>query len=221
MNKTQASYRILESFAYPATLGAALAWWIQAVAVRLDGETPRPTYWALCFGLWFLAYHSIWYGFLITAERKVVETVDDAGVQKKITDILPKEYGRLTLVTDFVDTALMMIGFIGLGFAAGHYDKTRIVVVFSAVLSLALSAALANFPEWWKLINSPGDIIHHAMTYPLPFTVAIGIPLCGVLMNAFGIPCEAANWILLGFLLFVLVAYIVRPKVFSSHRGLA
>src|SRR6266852_2080775 len=110
MNKREIGYRILESLAYPATLGAALAWWIQAVAFRSDGGTPRPTYWALFFGFWFLVYHSVWYGFLITAP-------------KASGGVLPLRYERLTLVTDFLDTVAMMMGFAGLGFAAGHYDK--------------------------------------------------------------------------------------------------
>src|SRR5258708_25009722 len=165
---------MLECFGYHATLGAALAWWIQAVAVRLDGGMPRPTYWALAFGFWFLAYHSVWYGFLITAEKES-KTVTEGGPQKVTAGILPKEYGRLTLVTDFIDTTAMMTGFVCLGFSAGHYDKTHAVVVFSAVLILAISAAVANFPEWRKKITSRGDIFRHAKTYLLPFTAAIGI----------------------------------------------
>src|SRR5258708_13514230 len=130
---------MLECFGYHATLGAALAWWIQAVAVRLDGGMPRPTYWALAFGFWFLAYHSVWYGFLITAEKEST-TVTEGGPQKVTAGVLPKKYGRLTLVIDFIDTTVRMTGFVGLGFSAGHYDNTHSVLLFPTFFNRPLSA---------------------------------------------------------------------------------
>ncbi len=103
----------------------------------------------------------------------------------------------------------MMIGFVGLGFAAGHYDKTHAGVVFLTVLILALSAAVANFSKGHTNI----------LKYWLPFSLVVAIPLIGVVVyRCSGTPGKTAYW-LLGFLVAVLTAYTVWPAVFSSHRS--
>ena len=194
------AHKFLVSFAYPATLGAGLAWWVQGLATYSDGSIPAPSLWILAFGVWFLFYHSIWYWFLVTA-------ADPS------RGAMPAEYGALALTTDFVDVIAMMLGFAALGLASGNYDKSHPTVAFYAVLLVAVSAAIANFPIWWK---SKGRL----RQYVLPFALAIGIPSFGAYVQsrsqATG-TCTA--WTMLGLLYVVLLLYLVRPDLFSSHRS--
>jgi hypothetical protein len=198
VNNLERGYRFLEAFVYPATLGAALAWWIQALATALDGSMPVPTTWALVFGFWFIGYHSTWYWFLITAEKG--------------TNGIPKDYSRRSLVTDVLDTAAMMVGFGSLGFAAGNYDKTHAGLAFCAALALVVLAAIANYPRWSA--SQPRSI-----KFPVAFALAFIIPALGVCLNAgSGTAGELASWGPLLLLYGVLAAYIVRPVWFFSRR---
>jgi hypothetical protein len=61
-------YRIVKDLLYPATLGSALAWFVQAFQrwlcppLAADGAAavPVPSAWSLCFAAWFLVCFGAW-----------------------------------------------------------------------------------------------------------------------------------------------------------------
>jgi hypothetical protein len=115
--------RLKEGYVYPATLGAALAWEVQAFANWWTTGTDRPLEWSLLFGLWFIVYHSLWYWHLLRHEN--------AG-------------GPLTVATDLLDAVLLLAAFWALAFASGKYAALASNWVFLVVLGLTISGLIAN-----------------------------------------------------------------------------
>ena len=58
-------YRIVIGLLYPAALGAAISWWVEAATKRPPQGEDGPIAWAMWFGVWFLTYHVVWYTHLI------------------------------------------------------------------------------------------------------------------------------------------------------------
>ena len=190
------SFRFLEAFVYPAVLGAALAWFVQALSTRVILDEAVPTRWALLFGFWFIAYHSLWYWFLLTAAR------DGQGV--------PIGYSSRSLLTDFIDVVGLLYGFHALGFASGQYEKSDPRCVFLVVFALICFAAAANYCR----AKARGKLKSFWISFLLLALVSIAGLRSTAMVNSIG----GYEWTLLIVLCFALFVYWKYPELFSAQR---
>jgi len=121
-------YRLVSGLLYPATLGAAIAWWVQAATWRPVASQDGPMPWALGFGAWFLIYHAVWY-------VQLVGEHDDPSH--------PFAYPVRRFVSDLVDVAAIIAAFAALGFASGQFHLF-LPGVFAAAGLIPLSSLIGR-----------------------------------------------------------------------------
>lgn len=153
------TFRQIVAYAfYPLALGTCFLKLIDALGERVREGTEQPPAWVIAFGVWFLLYEGIWYAFLLRRKRQ---------------DEPPATYSRLSAVTDVVDAICLFAGFTVLGLVSGHYEVVRASMVYSIVLVLVLSAAVANVQRWRKTFGRYKDIFGRPLfTFPIGFLMS-------------------------------------------------
>lgn len=191
------SFRFLIAFVYPAALGAALSWEVQAVSVLWAPEGPYPSPWTLVFGAWFIVYHSVWYWFLINSAQDSEE--------------VPKGFGKCSFFTNLGDAFILFGGFAALGLASGQYHPPHIGLAFLAAACLPLVATVVNR----RSILSKGL----KAIPPLAIACSFAVPLVGVYFGFMRGTIDATAWCVLVLQLGLLVWYWVWPEHFGSQRS--
>jgi hypothetical protein len=184
-------YRIVIGLLYPATLGAAISWWVEAATRTHPQGEDGPIPWAMWFGVWFLIYHTVWYGHLI-GEHAEPNTMF--------------AYPARRFASDLVGVAGLLGGFAALGLASGQYHL-YLPGVFLAAGFIPLSALLGHRHR--RLGNSALIII-------AGLAAATGVA-AHLGANA-GVPTSLDITLLREFWL-VLLAYLFVPSVFGTARA--
>ena len=187
----QVRYRVVAGLLYPAALGAAIVWWVQAMTRRpMSGEL-APLLWSLWFGGWFLIYHGVWYIHLVSEHE---------GPSANLA------YPVRRFVADLVDVSAILCAFVALGFASGQY-RLFLPGVYAAAGLIPLAALIGRSHR--RLGNTALMAIAG-----LASLVGVGSHLAA---GADGI--TSLDVTLLREFWLVLVAYLVVPSVFGTKIG--
>jgi hypothetical protein len=184
-------YRVVAGLLYPAALGAAVVWWVNAATWRpMVGET-APLLWAMWFSGWFVIYHGVWYIHLVGEHEGPSENA---------------VYPIRRFVADLVDVSAIICAFAALGFASGQYHLF-LPGVYGAAGLIPLAAVIGRSHR--RLGNTALMAIAG-----LASLVGVGTHLAA---GADGI--TSLDVTLLREYWLVLVAYLVVPSVFGAKVG--
>jgi len=186
-------YRIVIGLLYPAALGAAISWWVEAATKRPPQGEDGPIAWAMWFGVWFLTYHVVWYTHLI-------------GESAEPTTLF--SYPARRFASDLVGVAAIIGGFAALGFASGQYHL-YLPCVFAAAGLIPLSALLGHRHR--RLGNSALIIISG---FAAATGVAAHLGPNGSVLTSLDVTLLREFWL-------VLVAYLLIPSVFGTKTEAA
>src|ERR1700733_1751101 len=186
-------YRIVTGLLYPASLGAALSWWVEAATRRPPQGEDGPIPWAMWFGVWFLVYHGVWYAHLI-GEHAEPSTLFN--------------YPARRFASDLVGVGAIIGGFAALGFASGQYH-----------LYLPGVFAAAGFIPLSPLLGHPHRRLRHsALIIISGFAAATGVAAHlgpnGSVLTSLDVTLLREFWL-------VLVAYLLIPSVFGTKTEAA
>jgi hypothetical protein len=181
-------YRTVTGLLYPASLGAAVSWWVEAATRRPPQGEDGPIPWAMWFGVWFLVYHCVWYAHLIgeAAEPSTLFT-----------------YPARRFASDLVGVAAIIGGFAALGFASGEY-QLYLPGVFAAAGFIPLSALLGHRHR--RLGNSALIII---AALAAATGVAAHLGANASVFTSLDVTLLREFWL-------VLLAYLFIPSVFGT-----
>lgn len=176
---------------YPAALGAALAWYIQALvpfyASRVYGTTlVTPSSWTLIAGLWFLVYHSAWYVARNAARRKDSPWPPEG------------RYRCRSFVSDVFDIGALLIAFVALDLVSGAYRQPLLCIVYGSMFLAALAAAIMR-----------GSILTG---------LALLVSVIGAVLHLAGAELpKSIDWVILVSMWTLLVLYILSRLGGVSH----
>jgi hypothetical protein len=119
-------YRFITSLFYPATLGAALSWWTQALEARIrpQGGALAPSIWVLIFALWFLCAYGAWF--------------------VRLAKLKPTNYTGSMFASDLLDTAVIFVVFGALGLMTGGFRPENRFWIYLCSILVVISASVAG-----------------------------------------------------------------------------
>jgi hypothetical protein len=138
-------FKFHQAFIFPAVLGAAFSWFLQAYVTGLQ-DSKLPWYdWSYAMGLWVLLYQCVWY--------------------QKFLHMDASDYDGRGLFTDSIDLFAIVGIFVVLGFVSSETTEHNEVGAYMFILVLGISAAISN---WNRNTNSTCFYWAFAITLAIP-----------------------------------------------------